>query len=183
MSWKLKKTIVLVGMMGAGKTAVGKALAAKISVPFIDSDAEIIIAANQSIAEIFERDGEAFFRNKETKVIDRLLEAETKGVLSTGGGAFMADKNRHMITDKGVSVCLKADLHLIWNRVKHRDTRPLLRTKNPYETLKGLFDARDHIYGLADISVLASAEFSIDQMADRVLEKLIERPGVLEEIS
>ena len=101
MHWKVKKTIVMVGMMGAGKTAVGRALAHRLGVPFLDSDAEIVEAANMSIAEIFERDGETFFRTKETQIIDRLLDTE-RCVLSTGGGAFLAEGNRQMISDKGV---------------------------------------------------------------------------------
>lgn len=176
---KLKKTVVMVGMMGAGKTAVGRALAAKIGVPFLDSDAEIVKAANMSIAEIFERDGEAFFRTKETQVIDRLLDEE-RGILSTGGGAFLAEGNRSLISEKGVAVWLDADLDLLWQRVKHKDTRPLLRTANPRQTLSDIFDARVPIYAKAELSVQADPNYSIEDMADRVLEALLTRPDVLE---
>lgn len=176
---KLKKTVVMVGMMGAGKTAVGRALAAKIGVPFLDSDAEIVKAANMSISEIFERDGEAFFRTKETQVIDRLLDEE-RGILSTGGGAFLQDNNRALITEKGVSIWLDAELELLWQRVKHKDTRPLLRTENPRQTLSDIYDARVPVYAKADLSVKADASFSIEEMADRVLEALKTRPDVLE---
>lgn len=176
---KLKKTVVMVGMMGAGKTAVGRALAAKIGVPFLDSDAEIVKAANMSIAEIFERDGEAFFRTKETQVIDRLLDEE-RGILSTGGGAFLAEGNRSLISEKGVAVWLDADLELLWQRVKHKDTRPLLRTANPRQTLSEIFDARVPIYAKAELSVQADPNYSIEDMADRVLEALLTRPDVLE---
>lgn len=176
---KLKKTVVMVGMMGAGKTAVGRALAAKIGVPFLDSDAEIVKAANMSIAEIFERDGEAFFRTKETQVIDRLLDEE-RGILSTGGGAFLAEGNRSLISEKGVAVWLDADLDLLWQRVKHKDTRPLLRTANPRQTLSEIFDARVPIYAKAELSVQADPNYSIEDMADRVLEALLTRPDVLE---
>ena len=103
---------MMVGMMGAGKTAVGRAVAAKLGVPFLDSDAEIEAAANMSIAEIFARDGEPFFRKKETQVIERLLENEI-GILSTGGGAYLADGNREMISDKGVAIWPDADLSLL----------------------------------------------------------------------
>ncbi len=127
MQWQGKKTIVMVGMMGAGKTAVGRALAQKLGVSFLDSDAEIVEAAHMSIAEIFARDGEPFFRARETEVIGRLLETE-RCVLSTGGGAFLSGTNREMIADKGVAVWLDADLDLLWSRVRHKDTRPLLRT-------------------------------------------------------
>ncbi|MEL6518900.1 MAG: shikimate kinase, partial [Pseudomonadota bacterium] len=120
MVFRLNKTVVMVGMMGAGKTAIGQALARKLQVPFLDSDAEIVEAANASIAEIFERYGEAFFREKEAQVIARLL-AGPPGVLSTGGGAFLSADNREMISKAGVSVWLKADLDLLWARVKHKD--------------------------------------------------------------
>ncbi|MRU14000.1 shikimate kinase [Roseovarius sp. A21] len=179
---KLKKTVVLVGMMGAGKTAVGRALAAKLHVPFLDSDAEIESAAAMSIAEIFERDGEPFFRDRETQVIDRLLEKE-RGILSTGGGAFLTERNRKLVSEKGVSVWLKADLGLLWNRVKHKDTRPLLRTANPYETLREIYEARVPIYEQADLAVEARPAYSIDDMAQKVLEALKGRPDVLETVT
>lgn len=182
MDWKLHKTVVLVGMMGAGKTAVGKALAASLGVPFLDSDAEIVSAANMSIAEIFERDGEAFFRARESEVIARLLEGEPC-VLSTGGGAFLAERNRVLISEKGVSVCLQASLELLWSRVRNKDTRPLLRTEDPFATLRALYDARADIYALADISVNASGEYSIDDMSTQVKQALRVRPDVLEAVS
>jgi shikimate kinase len=176
---RLKKTVVMVGMMGAGKTAVGTALARILAVPFRDSDDEIVRAANRSIAEIFERDGEAFFRARESEVISRLLRSEP-AVLSTGGGAFLAESNRAMIAAHGVSVWLRADLDLLWNRVRHKATRPLLRTPNPRETLRTLYEARLPFYELADIAVLSSADFSIEDMALRVVDALAKRPDVLE---
>ena len=181
MHWKVKKTIVMVGMMGAGKTAVGRALAHRLGVPFLDSDAEIVEAANMSIAEIFERDGEAFFRTKETQIIDRLLDTE-RCVLSTGGGAFLAEGNRQMISDKGVSVWLNADLDLLWNRVKHKDTRPLLRTENPRATLEAIYDARVPLYAKADLQVNSDRDVTIEAMAGRVIEALLTRPDVLEKV-
>lgn len=179
MGWKLKKTVVLVGMMGAGKSAVGKALAARLSVPFLDSDAEIEQAANMTIAEIFARDGEAFFRRKESQVIQRLLD-DYKGILSTGGGAFLAENNRQMITQKGVSVWLNADLDLLWNRVRHKDTRPLLRTPDPKGTLRQIYEARVPFYSQADLSVKSDPAYSIEDMTDRVVDTLLTRPDVLE---
>ena len=179
MAWKLKKTVVLVGMMGAGKTAVGKALAAKLGVPFLDSDAEIVSAANMEIAEIFTRDGEAFFRQKETQVIERLLTA-APCVLSTGGGAFLAERNREMISEKGVAVCLKADLQLLWNRVKHKDTRPLLKTEDPFVTLSEIYEKRASIYAMADLKVPVEPSYSIEMTRDKVVEALVTRPDVLE---
>lgn len=180
MSLKLKKTVVLVGMMGAGKTAVGKALAADLAVPFLDSDHEIEKAANMSIAEIFARDGEAFFRLKEAQIIERLLEAKC-GILSTGGGAFLAPKNREMISKMGVSVWLNADIDLLWQRVKSKDTRPLLRTANPFERLKDMYEARLPLYRQANIIVRADPQYSIAVMAKRVAQALKNRPGILEE--
>lgn len=180
MGWTLKKTIVMVGMMGAGKTAVGKALANRLGVPFMDSDMALQEAANMNIAEIFERDGEAFFRAKEHQVLQRLLEAETKGVLSTGGGAFLSQENRNMISQKGVSVCLNADLNLLWNRVKHKTTRPLLRTANPRETLSEIYRKRAPIYAKANLTVDANPQYAIEDMAEKVLEALLSRADVLE---
>lgn len=179
MGYIVKKTIVMVGMMGAGKTAVGRALAARLDVPFLDSDEEIVEAANMSIAEIFERDGEAFFRAKESQVIERLLREE-KGVLSTGGGAFLAEANRQMISQIGVSIWLNADLKLLWSRVKHKNTRPLLQTADPRATLSEIYDARVPLYSQADLSVEANSDYSIDEMAEAVLVALQSRPDVLE---
>ena len=177
--YHLKRMVVMVGMMGAGKTAVGRALAAKLGVPFLDSDAEIEAAANLSVPEIFERDGEPFFRRRESEVIARLLSS-TRGILSTGGGAFLAEENRKLISEKGVSVWLNADLELLWNRVKHKETRPLLRTANPKGTLTDIYNARVPLYQLADLSVKCDAGLTIDAMADRVIDTLATRADVLE---
>jgi shikimate kinase len=179
MSYTLKKTIVLVGMMGAGKTAVGRALAQRLGVSFLDSDAEIEVAANRTVPEIFERDGEPFFRTKETQIIERLL-AEKRCVLSTGGGAFLSEQNRMNISGKGISVWLNADLELLWNRVRNKDTRPLLRTPNPKSTLQDIYDQRVPTYALADMTVVSEEEYSIEDMVDRVVEALTTRPDVLE---
>lgn len=179
MSYDLKKTVVLVGMMGAGKTAVGRALAATLGVPFIDSDAEIEKAANMSIPEIFARDGEGFFREKESQVIARLLEEE-RCILSTGGGAYLAEGNREVISQRGVAVWLDADVELLWSRVRHKDTRPLLRTENPRQTLEEIFEARVPLYSLADVPVKALAGLTIEEMAQRVAQALLTaRPDVL----
>jgi shikimate kinase len=178
-SWRLKKTVVMVGMMGAGKTAVGTQLARLLGVPFLDSDEEIVRAANRSITEIFERDGEPFFRARETEVLGRLLRG-VPCVLSTGGGAFLGEPNRRMIADHGVSVWLRADPDLLWQRVRHKSTRPLLRTANPRDTLRSLYEARVPVYGLADLAVDSRAESSVEDMADRVVAALLARPDVLE---
>lgn len=178
---RLKKTVVLIGMMGAGKTAVGTVLARQLGVPFLDSDEEIVRAADRSIAEIFERDGEAFFRARETEVIGRLLRAQP-AVLSTGGGAFLSDRNRALIKVSGVSVWLRVDLDLLWQRVRHKTTRPLLRTPNPRETLGALYDARVPVYQLADLAVDAVADLTVEAMAQRVADALMTRPDVMERI-
>ncbi|HEX9858384.1 MAG TPA: shikimate kinase [Paracoccaceae bacterium] len=176
---RLKKTVVLVGMMGAGKTAVGTQLARMLGVPFRDSDDEIVKAAQRSIPEIFERDGEPFFRARESEVLARLVKGEPC-VLSTGGGAFLAEVNRATIAASGVSVWLRADLDLLWQRVRHKSTRPLLRTTNPRETLRGLYESRVPVYALADLTVDAAHELSIEGMAQRVIEALRSRADVLE---
>lgn len=172
----------MVGMMGAGKTAVGLALANRLGVAFRDSDDEIVRAANASIAEIFDRDGEAFFREKETLVIARLLGGPP-GVLSTGGGAFLAASNRDMIVKEGVAVWLDADVDLLWERVRHKTTRPLLLTEDPRATLEALFAARVPEYAKADIAVKTRPDYSIGQTTDQVVAALLTRPDVLEEVA
>jgi shikimate kinase len=169
----------MVGMMGAGKTAVGTALARQLAVPFVDSDEEIVRAANRSIAEIFERDGEPFFRARESEVIGRLLRGDPC-VLSTGGGAFLSASNRQLIHEAGVSVWLRADLDLLWQRVRHKTTRPLLRTANPRETLRDLNETRLPFYAQADLTVDSSPDLSVEDMAERVAQALRTRPDVLE---
>lgn len=175
----LKKTVVMVGMMGAGKTAVGRSLAQLLNVSFLDSDHEIEAAANMTVPEIFARDGERFFRARESEVISRLLQGPPC-VLSTGGGAFLSEVNRKSISSEGVSVWLNADVELLWNRVKHRDTRPLLRTADPKATLRQLYEARVPEYAKADLSVPCAPPVAIETMARRVVEVLLIRPDVLE---
>ena len=176
---RLKKTVVMVGMMGAGKTAVGTALARALNTPFLDSDEEIVRAADRSIAEIFERDGEAFFRAREAEVLNRLLRGEPC-VLSTGGGAFLSASNRALIHEVGVSIWLRADIDLLWQRVRHKTTRPLLRTPNPRETLRALYETRLPFYEQADLIAESSANLTVDDMAQRVITCLLTRPDVLE---
>jgi len=172
MALHLQKTVVLVGMMGAGKTAVGGALARRLAVPFLDCDDEIVKAARLSIAEIFERDGEPFFRQKETQVLRRLLSGPTC-VLSTGGGAFISAENRAMIAHYGVSLWLDADLDLLWQRVRQKANRPLLRTENPYETLRKLLDQRRPCYEMASLRVQAQTQFSVEDTAQAVIDRLM----------
>ncbi len=179
MSGRLRKTVVLVGMMGAGKTAVGTQLARILGVPFRDSDDEIVAAASMSVAEIFARDGEAFFRRRESEVLGRLLRGPA-GVLSTGGGAFLQQRNRDLIRAYGVSVWLRADLELLWLRVRHRRTRPLLQTRDPRATLAQLQAERTPVYSQADIVVDAERDLSVDAMARKVLAALERREDVME---
>ena len=167
----LRRPVVLVGMMGSGKTAVGTALAARLGVPFRDTDEALVVAARMSIAEIFERDGEVFFRARETEVLGRLLE-EGPGVVSTGGGAFLRAGNREVIGRHGVSVWLKADAELLWSRVRHRTTRPLLMTDDPKATLLDLLAARTPSYAAADLVAEGAPDLPIPQMVDRVIAAL-----------
>ena len=168
----------MVGMMGAGKTAVGQALARRLEVPFTDSDEEIERAANQSISEIFARDGEAFFRKKESQVIARLLEGPP-GVLSVGGGAFLSEETRELIRAQGVSVWLRASLDVLWPRVKRKTTRPLLKTPDPKGTLDRLIAERAPIYQLADVVVDADAGLSAAETAAVVHAAVAARTDVL----
>ena len=176
---RLRRTLVLVGMMGSGKTAVGRVLAQRLRVPFLDSDHAIEEAAQATIAEIFARDGEPFFRDREAEVILRLLTGPP-AILSTGGGAFMAERNRDAIAGRGVAVWLDADLDTLWERVRHKDTRPLLRTPDPRGTLAELFERRVPTYRLAGVHVRAEPGFSIEDTAVRVVAALADRPDVLE---
>lgn len=179
LDYTVKKPIVLVGMMGAGKSAVGRTLAQSLGVAFLDVDHEIERAAAMSIAEVFERDGEPFFRARETEVLHRLMDSGP-AVISTGGGAFLAEHNRKLMHDEGVSVWLRADLELLWERVRHKATRPLLHTPDPKGTLSALYDARVQIYALADLVVDAHPTYTLGQMTKQVIRVLKTRPDVLE---
>lgn len=174
----LNKTVVLVGMMGSGKTAVGKALSTALDVTFFDSDYEISLSANRSISEIFERDGSSVFRVAETRVIKRLLQ-EPPCILSTGGGAFMSTKNRTLIAKLGISVFLSVDLEVLWERVRHKNSRPLLKTANPKGTLSEIFDNRKDLYELADIRIRAGNASSIAQTTQQLTNALAEWPGAI----
>ena len=174
---QLRRSVALIGMMGAGKTAVGTALARQLSVPFLDSDEEITRAAQMSVAEIFARDGEPFFRARESEVLARLLNGPP-AILSTGGGAFLAEQNRRAIAARGVAVWLKADLELLWQRVRHKTTRPLLRTHDPKGTLARLLEERAPVYALADVVVEAEPDLSVEQMAAKVVRALADHGDV-----
>lgn len=148
------RAIVLVGLMGAGKTSLGKRIAARLQLPFVDADAEIERAADATISEIFARHGEAYFRDGEKRVIRRLLDGQAK-VLATGGGAFMNEATREAIVEGGVSLWLRADLDVLMARVRKRSNRPLLQTTDPEATMQRLMDERYPVYASADIHVVS----------------------------
>jgi shikimate kinase len=177
----LNKTVALVGMMGSGKSAIGKAISSILNVPFSDADTEIEQAAKLSIPEIFERHGEQFFRDKEDQVIKRLLQ-EKPCILATGGGAFMNKKIRTSIKEYGVSVWLNADLEILWNRVKHKKSRPLLKTDNPKETLTKIYIDRLDTYSSADVIINSHSKCSLEEMANLVIKSLLDRNELIERL-
>ncbi len=147
------RSLVLVGMMGVGKSSVGRRLAGRLGIPFVDADSEIEKAAGMSIADIFARHGEPDFRSGEARVIARLLQGGPQ-VLATGGGAFMNPSTRNAVRAKGISIWLKAELDVLLRRIsKRRNERPLLQGGDPEETLRGLLAEREPTYGLADLTV------------------------------
>jgi shikimate kinase len=167
------RPLVLVGMMGAGKTTVGRRLANRLGRRFLDSDEEVEKAAGMSIEDIFKLHGEDDFRAGEVKVIARLLK-EQAIVLGTGGGAFINPDTRALVKTSAVSVWIKADFDVLFARVSRRSNRPLLKTLNPRETLQRLIEARYPIYAEADITVV-SRDVPQDQVATEVIEALIGR--------
>jgi shikimate kinase len=164
------RTIVLVGLMGAGKTKIGRRLAARLDLPFFDSDEEIETAAAETIEEIFAKRGEAMFRDGERRVIARLLRGPLH-VLSTGGGAFMDPQTRRIIAQRGVSVWLRAELDVLFARVSRRTNRPLLKAPNPRAVLAELIERRYPIYAEADVTV-DSGDGPPDATAGRAIAAL-----------
>ena len=146
------RSIVLVGLMGAGKSTIGRRLAQKLDLAFVDADAEIEQAAGKSVQDIFRDHGEVSFREGERRVIARLLESGPQ-VLATGGGAFMTEETRNNISRRGIAVWLKADITLLMKRVRRRDNRPLLKADNPEEVMQTLIEQRYPVYSQADIIV------------------------------
>ncbi|SDE26927.1 shikimate kinase [Paracoccus isoporae] len=172
--------IALVGMMGVGKTAVGQEIARQLGVAFTDTDAEIERAAAMSIPEIFARDGEAFFRDRESVVLARLLDGAC-GVISTGGGAWIQPQNRTLIRAAGIAVWLEADLDTLWHRVRQRPTRPLLMTEDPRGTLVALIEQRSPVYARADLRVRTDSRSDIETTAARVIAAIRRhQPRILE---
>jgi shikimate kinase len=170
-----QRSVVLIGMMGAGKSSIGRRLALRLGVPFVDADAEIEKAAQMTIPELFDRRGEAEFRTGEARVILRLLESGPQ-VLATGGGAFMNADTRAAIGAKGISIWLKAELEVLMKRIKRRHDRPLLRTDDPGATLRRLMDERYSVYALADL-IVQSREVPHDKIVDEIVSVLAERTG------
>jgi shikimate kinase len=167
---------VLVGMMGAGKSSIGRRVAARLGIAFVDADVEIEEAAGMSIAEIFAAHGEPYFRAGEARVIARLLDHGPQ-VLATGGGAFMNEQTRANIRDRGVSVWLKAELDVLTRRLKRRNDRPLLKTADPVATLANLLAERDPIYGEADVMVM-SREIAHDLIVGEIIAAVSGKLGL-----
>lgn len=148
------RNLVFVGLMGAGKSAIGRMVAQELGLSFVDSDHEIERVSRMTITELFAAYGEAEFRALETRVIERLLQTGPR-VVSTGGGAFINENTRRRIKENGVSLWLKADIDVLWNRVSRREGRPLLKTADPKQTLQNLMNERYPIYAEADLTVLS----------------------------
>lgn len=168
---RLDRSVVLVGLMGAGKSNIGRRLAQKLGVPFVDADTEIELAAGRTIPEIFEDLGEPAFRDGERRVIRRLLTDDPPHVLATGGGAFMAPDTRALIKERGHSIWLNADLDVLFERVSRRSNRPLLKTADPKATLAALMEERSPVYAEADLSV-RTARAAIEVTVDLVYKAL-----------
>jgi shikimate kinase len=177
------RSVVLVGMMGAGKSTVGRRLALRLQLPFLDADTEIEAAARMSIPDIFETQGESYFRDGEARVIARLLDSGP-AVLATGGGAFMREETRNRIRDKAVSIWLKADADVIMRRVRRRADRPLLQTADPAATVARLIREREPAYQNADITIW-SRDVPHEKIVDECIDALhaLLRGGGVKEIS
>jgi shikimate kinase len=167
------KSIVMVGLMGCGKSAVGRRLAARLGLPFVDADEEIEKAAGQSIEDMFAEHGEPYFREGERKVLARLMRSGPQ-VLATGGGAFMNTETRAAIAERGISVWLKAELSLLVRRVSKRNNRPLLKGSDPQAVMQNLMDVRYPVYAQADITV-ESRDVPHDVIVAEIIE-LLSRP-------
>ena len=167
------RSVVLVGMMGAGKSTIGRRLSLRLRLPFLDADTEIEAAAGMSIPDIFEARGEPDFRDGEARVIARLLDSGP-GVIATGGGAFMREETRHRIRDKAVSIWLKADADIIMRRVRRRADRPLLQTADPEATVGRLIREREPVYQHADLTVW-SRDVPHEKIVDECIDALYAR--------
>jgi shikimate kinase len=170
-----KRSVVLVGLMGSGKSTIGKRVASMLGVGFVDSDTEIESVSRMTIPELFERYGEPEFRDLERRVIRRILRSGPK-VLATGGGAFMNEQTRKAIARNGVSVWLNAELDVLMERVGRKGNRPLLKTADPRATMQNLMDTRYPVYALAEITVMSRDEKK-EVMAGEVVDALAQMAG------
>jgi shikimate kinase len=175
------RPLVLVGLMGCGKSSIGKRLAARLSLPFIDADEEIERVAQKSISEIFTDHGEAFFRDREAKVIARLLSGGSQ-VMATGGGAFITPETRQKIRETGLSIWLRAELPVLMRRVGKRDTRPLLKSGDPEQVMRGLMAARYPIYAEADLTI-ESRDIPHDNIVAEIIAALARHPALAQPTS
>ncbi|RVH36483.1 shikimate kinase [Sinorhizobium meliloti] len=162
-----KRNLVFIGLMGAGKSAIGRLTAQALGVPFVDSDHEIERVSRMTVSDLFATYGEEEFRALEARVLKRLLRSGPR-VVSTGGGAYINERSRRHIKKGGLTIWLNAELDVLWERVNKRDTRPLLKTENPKQTLENLMRARYPIYAEADLTVL-SRDVKKDAMVEEVL--------------
>jgi shikimate kinase len=170
-----RRSVVLVGMMGAGKSSVGRRMALRLGIPFVDADTEIEKAAGMTISDIFAVRGEAEFRAGEARVILRLLEGGPR-VVATGGGAFLNPDTRAVINAKGVSVWLRAEFDVLMKRIRRRHDRPLLKTADPAATLRKLIEEREPVYALADLTV-QSREVTHEKIVDEIVSALAGHVG------
>ncbi|WEX89315.1 shikimate kinase [Sinorhizobium garamanticum] len=168
-----KRNLVFIGLMGAGKSAIGRLTAQALGIPFIDSDHEIERVSRMTISELFAAYGEEEFRALEARVLKRLLRSGPR-VVSTGGGAYINERSRRQIKKGGMTIWLNADLDVLWERVNKRDTRPLLKTENPKQTLENLMRARYPIYAEADLTVL-SRDVRKEMIVEEVLTAIADR--------
>ncbi len=170
-----KRSVVIVGLMGAGKSTIGKRVAQMLGLSFIDADTEIEIVSRMTIPELFETYGEPEFRDLERRVIKRILRSGPR-VLATGGGAFMNEATRKAIAKAGISVWLKAELDILMERVSRKGNRPLLKTADPRATMQKLMDERYPVYAQADVTIMSRDEKK-DVMAAEVVEALAQMPA------
>lgn len=176
-----QRPLVLVGLMGCGKSSIGKRLSTKLALPFIDADEEIERVAQKSISEIFADHGEAFFRDREAKVIARLL-GNGPQVLATGGGAFITAETRQKIREAGISIWLRAELPVLMRRVGKRDSRPLLKNGDPEQVMRDLMTARYPIYAEADLTV-ESRDIPHDSIVAEIIAALARHPALAQTTS
>ncbi|WP_295555735.1 shikimate kinase [uncultured Hyphomicrobium sp.] len=176
-----QRPLVLVGLMGCGKSSIGKRLSTKLALPFIDADEEIERVAQKSISEIFADHGEAFFRDREAKVIARLL-GNGPQVLATGGGAFITAETRQKIREAGISIWLRAELPVLMRRVGKRDSRPLLKNGDPEQVMRDLMAARYPIYAEADLTV-ESRDIPHDSIVAEIIAALARHPALAQTTS